>query len=260
MTGPTGDRKITNAKAAAWDGLGSAYWNRAYDGGPSPAACAQYLDGTARGQRVLLVGASTVSLARAALDVGAELVVADFSAVMLAELAVVLPGGAEFALVDVTRADAPFDATFDLVVADRLLNRFVLAELRAALRTLTAAVRPGGLTRLSYRSGLYERDRVVLAEAARRGVLTTVFDEAEFDVDYSAAAPWLAAVLPRHGDIPMAALIDFYVARGREHRIRPGELDELAAQVVPPGVHYETAHPPVPGQGDDFLFELRRLT
>ncbi|WP_256787989.1 class I SAM-dependent methyltransferase [Frankia sp. AvcI1] len=253
------DHEITNSKAGAWDRLGSAYWNRNYDGGPNPAACAQYLEGLAAGERVLLVGASTVALARAVLDAGAELVVADFSAVMLAELENLIPGRAEFVRVDVTRADSRFDGAFDLVIADRLVNRFVRAELRSALRTLSAAVRPGGKMRLSYRLGLYERDGAVLSEAARRGVLSTVFDEVEFDVDYSAAAEWLGTVLPPHGDIPTHALVDFYVARGREHRIRTGELDELAAQEVPRGLRYETAHLPVPGQGDDFLLQLTRL-
>jgi Methyltransferase domain len=255
----TTGREITNSKVAAWDRLGSAYWNRAYDGGPNAAACAQYLDGVAAGARVLLVGASTVALARAALDAGLELVVADFSAVMLAELEKLIPGRAEFVRVDVTRADPRFEAAFDLVVADRLINRFVRAELRGALRTLSAALRPGGKMRLSYRLGLYERDAPVLAEAARRGVLAGVFDEAEFDVDYSAGADWLGTVLPRHGDIPMDALVDFYVARGREHRIRTGELDELAARNVPREFRYETAHLPVPGQDDDFLLQLTRL-
>jgi hypothetical protein len=254
----TVDPEITNSKVVAWDGLGSAYWNRNYDGGPNPAACAQYLEGVAAGERVLLVGASTVALARAALDAGARLVVADFSAVMLAELESLIPGRAQFVRVDVTRADSRFDDAFDLVVADRLVNRFVRVELRGALRTLSAALRPGGRMRLSYRLGLYERDRAVLAEAARRGVLSAVFDEAEFDVDYGPTAEWLGTVLPRHGDIPTGALVEFYVARGREHRLRPGELDELVAQAVPDGGRYETAHLPVPGQSDDFLLQLTR--
>ena len=253
------DREITNAKAAAWDGLGSSYWNRNYDGGPTPAACAQYLEGLNAGGRVLLVGASTIALARAVLDAGAGLVVADFSAVMLAELERLLPDRAELVQSDVTRGDARFDDTFDLVIADRLVNRFVRAELHSALRTLSAAVRPGGTMRLSYRLGLYERDRAVLTEAARRGQLAAVFDETELDVDYSAAAEWLGTVLPPHGDIPMGALVDFYVARGREHRIRPGELDELTARAVPPDFRYEIAHPQVPGQSNDFLLQVTRL-
>ncbi|MFF3570930.1 class I SAM-dependent methyltransferase [Nocardia jiangxiensis] len=256
----TADREITNPKAVAWDRLGSAYWNLNYNGGPNPSACVQYLDGVAAGERVLLVGASTVALARAVLDAGAELVVADFSAVMLAELEYLLPGQAEFVRVDVTRADPRFDDAFDLVLADRLVNRFVLAEMRGALRTLSGAVRPGGKLRLSYRLGLYERDVPVLAEAARRGETSAVFDEAQFDVDYSGAAEWLATVLPPHGDIPMDMLVDFYVARGREHRIRTGELDELAAQVISDSTRYEIAHLPVLGHSGDFLFQLTRRT
>lgn len=254
----TADGEIVNPKAVAWDRLGSAYWSRNYDGGPNAAACAQYLEGIAADQKVLLVGASTVALAHAVLDAGAELVVADFSTAMLAELEQLIPGRAEFIRVDVTRPDIPFEPVFDLVLADRLVNRFVVAEMSSALRTLLAAVKRGGTLRLSYRMGLYARDAAVLDEAARRGVTPAVFDEAAFDVDYSGAAEWLAQVLPQHGDIPMDALVEFYVARGREHRIRAGELDVLAAQEIPAGLDFEIAHLPVPGQRDDFVFQLTR--
>lgn len=250
---------IDNPKAAAWDGIGSAYWDRNYDGGPDEQGCAEYLDGVRAGDRVLLVGASTVRLAMAALKAGAELVVADFSSVMLAELERLLGAQATYVCVDVVQAGTWTGDSFDRVVADRLVNRFTRTEMVSALRLLCSAVAPGGRTRLSYRVGLYARDEAVLAEARRRGELAAVFDEVAFDIDYSGAAAWLADVLPGHGDIPPAALVDFYVARGREHRLQPGELDRIVAEAVGDGVAYALTHVPVPGLPSDFLLDFHRV-
>lgn len=247
-----------NPKVAAWDQLGSAYWDSNYDGGPDGRGCDEYLDGVRAGDRVLLVGASTVRLARAALATGAELVVADFSPVMLAELERMLGAAAEYRCVDVVRAGAWEGEPFDRIVADRLVNRFTRDEMVNALRLLCSAVAKGGRTRLSYRVGLYERDELVLAEARRRGELAAVFDESAFDVDYSGGAAWLADVLPRHGDIPAEALVDFYVARGREHRLLPGELDRIVAEAVGEATAYELTHLPVPGLPADFLLDFHR--
>ncbi|MEU5691991.1 class I SAM-dependent methyltransferase [Actinosynnema sp. NPDC020468] len=253
------DGGIANPKAVAWNRLGSAYWNRNYDGGPDEAGCAQYLGGVAGGERVLLVGASTVRLARAALDAGARLVVADFSEILLAELEASLGAdAARYVRADVVSADPPDVGRFDLIVADRLVNRFTRDEMVRALRFLASAVDVGGRMRLSYRLGLYERDELLLAEARRRGEQAAVFDEAAFDVDYSGASGWLAEVLPRHGDIPVEALVDFYVARGREHRLREGELDGLLAEAVGDGTRYRVAHLPVPGLPADLLLEFTR--
>jgi hypothetical protein len=251
---------ISNPKAAAWNELGGAYWNLDYDGGPSAADCAMYLRGVAPDEPVLLVGASTVRLARAALKRRAALTVADFSSVMLDELRRVLDGRARYLWTDVTCGDVLPRAAFQTVMGDRLINRFTLTEMRAALTRLTLALRPEGQLRLSYRLGLYDRDLPVLEEARRRGQLDDVFDEKAFDVDYGGAGAWLASVLSPHGRIPTDKLVAFYVRRGREHRIRDGDLDAIIQEIGrAQRLRLTTAHAGMDGKPNDRMLIVTRV-
>ncbi len=249
-----------SAKSAAWDLLGASYWNRDYDGGPSSADCDLYLAGVAAGEPLLLAGASTARLAFAAADLGVALTVCDFSAVMLDDLRQVLGKRADYVLADVCQPGSLPSHRFRAVVADRLLNRFTGAELRAASRTLLGALRVGGEARLSYRLGLYDRDLLVLDHARRRGCLADVFDEAAFDIDYSGARDWLKDVLPAHGSLRPETVAQFYAARGREHRLRPGELDALVAEVCDEQEwKVRFAHIALPGKPGDRILSVRRL-
>lgn len=248
-----------NPKSRAWDLLGDAYWNRGYDGGPSPVACIAYLSNISAGDPALLVGASTVRLAFAALNLGVALTIADFSRVMLTELRSMVGDQAAWLLTDVTRPDALPAESFQAVLGDRLINRFTLDELRVALINMTSALRPGGELRLSYREGLYDRDLPVIEEAGRRGSLKQIFDEEAFDIDYSSTASWLAEVLPAHGEIDMSTLVAFYAARGREHRLRRGELDTIISDIANElrwDLH--AIHHPISGQPNDHLLVVRR--
>ncbi|MGE5827776.1 MAG: class I SAM-dependent methyltransferase [Micromonosporaceae bacterium] len=248
-----------NPKAEAWDLLGGAYWNADYDGGPSDAGCRQYLAGLEAGASVLLIGASTARLARAALACGLELTVCDFSPVMLADLRSALGDRASYLLADVTRTGALAAARFRSVLADRLLNRFTVTELNVALTEVIGALRVGGEARLSYRLGLYARDLPVIDAARRHGCLEAVFDESTFDIDYSGGLDWLADVLPPHGSLDPATVVKFYAARGREHRLRPGELDEIMRGICAErDLGIEVGHTDLPETPADHLLTLLR--
>lgn len=257
---PGGDGGPPNPKADAWDLIGASYWNAGYDGGPSGADCDLYLGGLQDGQPALIVGASTVSLARAAVDRGLALTVADFSPVMIAELSAELGDRAAYVCADVTSGKTALGGPFQAIMADRLINRFTLAEMQAALALLCDCLLPGGELRLSYRRGLYERDLPVLEEARRRDVLPEVFDSESYDIDYSAARAFLPDVLPAHGSIPVEVLVDFYCRRGREHRIKPGELAAIVARI---GAEHRwtlrTDEQQMRKTSSDYLLQVRRL-
>jgi amino acid adenylation domain-containing protein len=256
---PAAAASPANPKSGAWDLIGAAYWNSGYDGGPAGADCDQYLHGLRAGEPVLLVGASTLRLASAAVELGLELTVADFSRTMLDELQSVLGGAARYQHADVTSIDTALRGEFRAVLGDRLLNRFTLAEMHRAVAQLAAVLAPGGELRLSYRLGLYERDHPILAEARRRGVLAEVFDEEAYDIDYAPARSWLPEVLSPHGGIPMPVLVGFYTQRGREHRLRPGELDEIVAQIAQAQARrLGTAHVPMSSTAHDYLLQVTR--
>ena len=258
MARPAAVAPPANPKAEAWDLIGAAYYDAGYDGGPSGADCDLYLQGLQAGESVLLVGASTVRLATAALDRGLELTVADFSRIMLDELRSILGAAARYQYADVTSPESMLRGQFHAVLADRLLNRFTLAEVRQALAHLAAVLRRGGELRLSYRLGLYQRDHPVLAEARRRGVLADVLDEEANDIDYAPARSWLPEVLTPHGDIPMPTLVNFYAGRGREHRLRPGELDQIVAQLEQADGQLVTDHLPMSSVSRDYLLRVTR--
>jgi len=251
---------IDNPKSTAWDGIGAAYWNQGYDGGPSPEECDLYLRGVGAGDPVLLVGASTVRLALATVERGAVLTVADFSSVQLSQLGQLLHCRAEYVLADVTRSGALAAEAFRVVLADRLINRFTIPEMAAALGVLSGTLRAGGELRLSYRLGLYDRDHAVLAEARRRGDLAAVYDEQTSDIDYGGVRTWLGTVLPPHGAIPIEVLVQFYSSRGREHRLRQGELDVLVQQVAASrGLELSLVQHRLPNRERDYILRVTRL-
>lgn len=237
--GPGGrdDDGSANPKAAAWDVIGASYWNAGYRGGPTRRDIDTYLEGVEPGMHLAVVGASTVHLVAAAIDRGAHVTVLDFSPGMRAALAGELAGRrCRIVDQDIT-ADVPepLGRRFWLVLADRLLNRFVERELRAALRQLLRLLDDGGEVRTSVRLGLYQRDLPLIEAGQRRGVLGRFFDPSTWIIDYGAAGDLLDDALPPHGTIPRDVLLSFYRLRGPEQRLRPGDLERYLAETSDDG-------------------------
>ncbi|HSR22227.1 MAG TPA: hypothetical protein VLW53_01655, partial [Candidatus Eisenbacteria bacterium] len=161
----------------------------------------------------------------------------DFSPGMREALARELAGRPCRVLSQDVTADVPepLRRGFRLVLADRLLNRFVERELRAALRQLLRLLDDGGEVRTSVRLGLYQRDLPLIEEGRRRGVLERFFDESTWVIDYGAAGDLLDDALPAHGTIPRDVLLTFYRLRGPEQRLRPGDLERYLAETFDDG-------------------------
>lgn len=151
------------AKAHAWDLVSGSYWNSGYYGGPAPEHDVVFARLMRAGAPTAVVGASTVSLSRAAQDAGAELHVLDFAPGILREAGewLRLPEDRRH-LVDVT-GELPerLRGRYHLVVADRLVNRFSAADLPGGLRGLRDLVAEGGTLALTVRFGWYDRDRQI---------------------------------------------------------------------------------------------------
>lgn len=226
-----------NPKSAAWDAIGASYWNAGYRGGPTRRDIDAYLEGVEPGLPVAVVGASTVHLVAAAVDRGADVTVLDFSPGMREALARELAGRPCRILGQDITADVPepLRRRFRLVLADRLLNRFVERELCAALRQLLRLLDDAGEVRTSVRLGLYQRDLPLIEEGRRRGVLARFFDESTWVIDYGAAGALLEDALPPHGTIPRDVLLTFYRLRGPEQRLRPGDLERYLAGIADDG-------------------------
>jgi hypothetical protein len=223
-----------NPKSAAWDAIGAAYWKAGYRGGPTPADIETYLAGVQPGTPLAIVGASTRHLVAAAIDRGARVTVLDFSARMRQALRDDLEGRPCRILDQDVTLEIPDHVArgFQLVLADRLLNRFVEAELRAALRQLLRLTADGGQVRASVRLGLYRRDLPLIEEGRRRGTLHRFYDECTGVIDYGAAGDLLDGVLPAHGDIPRDVLLTFYRLRGPERRLAADDVQRFVAETT----------------------------
>ena len=222
-----------NGKRAAWELLGGAYWGSGYRGGPSPEDCSTYLAGLSPGAATAIIGASTRDLVAGAVGLGCRTHVIDFSARMCDDLLGNVGDVISCTVHDITQAAPPsLHGRFDAILADRLLNRFSATELTASLRTILSLLSPGGEFRTSVRVGLYERDLPILARAWTIGRFNDVFEPDGGHIDYAPVAGHLPAILPPHGEIPSELVAEFYRLRGREKRLRPGELEGIVGGIA----------------------------
>ncbi|MFJ5631836.1 hypothetical protein ACIQF5_04205 [Streptomyces goshikiensis] len=216
-------------KAKAWDLVGQSYWNSGYYGGPAPEHGPVFGRLLQPGVRTAVVGASTVSLSKAAQEAGSELHVLDFAAGILREAGEWL-GLAEDRthLVDVTRpVPEELASAYALVLADRLVNRFSASDLPGGLRGLRDLVAPGGTLALTVRFGWYERDRE-LHDALTPAEQELFWRSDAGEIDYS-ALPDRDLPLPTWGGISGEVMREHMRARGREARFGKSELLGLVA-------------------------------
>jgi hypothetical protein len=232
--GSAGLESTGNPKAAAWDHIGAMFWERGRPTArPSPAEIALFLGsgGQATPLRIAVIGASTIDLIVTATAHG-SVTALDFSQGMCLALASELSRrticGCQVRLLDIT-ATLPnaLIGQFDLVVSDRLLNRFTEAECLRALRNMISLLRTRGVLRTSVRLGLYPMDRVLMDLAEEMPGQANFFDPATGTIDYAAAGAVLEAGVQPHGEIPRGALLAWYRGRGAEKRYEDHEIRDL---------------------------------
>jgi Methyltransferase domain len=216
---------FNNHKAQAWDTIGAAYWNAGYNGGPTGRDIDQYLLDAGPHTRAIIIGASTITLIKATIERCGEVTVLDFSERMCAALAsTVDTDRCHIVHHDITTPlPASLARRFDVVLADRLINRFTETEILAALGEMLRLLKDGGEIRTAIRLGLYRRDLPLLEEGRRRGTTGEFFDEATWTIDYGRLGDILE-ILPAHGQIPRDVLLDFYRLRGAEKRLREEDV------------------------------------
>ncbi|KJK51587.1 hypothetical protein UK23_06340 [Lentzea aerocolonigenes] len=252
-----------NPKSSAWDLIGSDYWAASYNGGPVGEDLEAYLDGVDSGTSLAVVGASTVHLIRAAVDRGVGVTVLDFAEgqrTALLEAIQEWPAGSRCAVehYDATApAPAGLKGRFDLVLADRLVNRFTDAEALAGVPGLLSLLAPGGRLRTTIRLGLYERDRALIAVADKAGRTAEFFDAEAMEIDYAKAGDLLDQSLSDHGSIPRATLLDFYRLRGPEKRMNEADVARYVAAASAQGISARiVAAGKLPVTSADTLFEI----
>jgi hypothetical protein len=161
-----------------------------------------------------------------------DVTVLDFSSVMCGDLAREL-GSARLRVQCLDILEPPpshLMGAFQIVAADRLINRMTQADCPRLFAHVAQLLRPGGVARLSVKLGWYEMDHRLLAEGRRRGTLDRFFDPAKRTIDYAAAATELASIEIAHGQIPRDVLLPWYIGRGCESRFEIADLERALAE------------------------------
>ncbi|MFD7919955.1 hypothetical protein ACFV3R_12100 [Streptomyces sp. NPDC059740] len=221
MTAQTDRMGEANAKSAAWDLIGSLFWESGRTTAkPSDEEIGLFLDGVAAGARCTVVGASTKDLVEKLLERGAEVTVLDFSTRMCDDLRAALPpGSCQVLRHDITRpAPEGLRATQDFVLNDRLVNRFGADEAQAGVTGMLDLLAPGGQLRASVKLGLYPMDERMIAAGRERGTLAEFYQPEAKVIDFAAAGEVLTDALLPHGAISPDLLLQWYRGRGREKR------------------------------------------
>lgn len=225
----------SNPKAAAWDRVGEMFWKLGRKTAkPSAREIDLYLADAGPTSRVCVIGASTKDLVEAAVSRGAQVLVLDFSQTMCDQLERELsPTCFLSRCMDILQTP-PDDltGTQNLVLADRLINRFIRQELPQFLRNSLALLAPGGELRTTVKMGFYPMDLSLIEEGRVRGTLERFYDETTRTLDFSQASEELRARLVPHGDIPREVLLDWYHGRCQESRFEDEDIRQALEEAT----------------------------
>ncbi len=229
---------MENQKSKAWDLLGGLFWKLGRTTAkPSPREIEIFLS-PGDHKKICVIGASTKELIDEALRRLMRVTIVDFSAIMCRDLQDEL----QSPLLECRTADileplaADLAGQFDLVIAERLVNRFVHADCPRFFANAGRLLREGGLARISVKTGFYEMDLRLIEEGRRRGTLNHFFDPTDKTLDFARALDELRSIHVEHGSIPRAVLMRWYAGRGRESRFEVADLTnavDRAAELFP---------------------------
>jgi SAM-dependent methyltransferase len=219
-------------KHSSWNDFGAAYWELVgTTSHPSAQETAGFLADAGPGKRVLVLGATTTELTRAARAAGAEVHVLDFAEKLLGLVADEFGESVRLHHHDLIHpAPAELHGSFDLVVADRLINRFHRSEMGTVLANMISFVGTGGQLRISVRLGLYPLDERLIARGTELGTVNSFWDDATRTIDWSRVGRELDDVAEASGGVPRDIVIAWSRRRGVESRLLATDLPVLAAE------------------------------
>lgn len=223
-----------NSKAAAWDDIGSLFWEQGRKSAkPSSYELELFTKGIHPGDRVCVIGASTKDLICLLMDCGAKVTVFDFSQGMCASLRAAVPD--PNVTIEQLDISAPLSAekisSQDFVLNDRLVNRFNAKEAVHALHNMCDLADTGEV-RASIKLGFYPMDLKMIKLGKERGTLDSFFDSKTRTIDFSKAGSILDDALLEHGDIDASLLLEWYRGRASEKRFEHEDIVSLAAQIT----------------------------
>jgi Branched-chain polyamine synthase A C-terminal domain len=229
---PSADPFRHTEKQRSWDEFGSQYWSMAASTShPSAAETGAFLHGASPGRQVLVLGATTTEVIRAAVGTGADVHVLDFAGRLLDLVGQEFGGSVtrhRHDLLDPVPDD--LSGRFDVVVADRLVNRFHRSEMPRVVANMMGPVTPAGRLHMSVRFGLYPLDQRLIEIGTEIGTLRNFWDPESWTIDWSGVQTELDRCAEAHGAIPREVVIAWSKMRGVESRLEPEDVPRIVAE------------------------------
>jgi len=227
----------TDPKSKAWDLVGGLFWEKGRKSAkPSPNEINQFLE-VNHNAKICIIGASTRDLVEAALIKNLDVTVMDFSTEMCNALTKEFPNTTlKLDVVNILGTiPKEYFNRFDLIVSDRLLNRFTTIDAPSYFENIFTMLCEGGVSRTCVKMGFYEMDERLIAEGKDNGSLEDFFNDDTRTIDYSKAESSLEAIEITHGDISRDILLEWYKGRGKESRFDKPQVLHMINDTLPEG-------------------------
>ena len=222
---------MKNIKSKAWDEIGGLFWTEGRKTArPSREEIEQFLSGSSPEDNCLVLGASTFYLIQVAAKRGMNVTVVDFSKKMLDDLQEYADFTLECVLADIlkpTLKETLGNREFDLIVCDRLINRFHNVEVPAFFSNIEQLLTLNGSFHASIKMGLYPMDERLIDLAQKKGVLELVYEPESKTINYQGAVDILKEAILPHGEIDPEKLYRWYVGRNKESRFSKDDIEAL---------------------------------
>ena len=152
--------------------------------------------------------------------------VLDFSEKMISDLKEVLGDKCSYIKYDILKGER-LDQKFDLIISDRLVNRFTYWEAVNVIKNSIAMLEENGVVKHAIKLGNYELDNRLIAYAKGNGLALDFWDEETKTIDYTKTKDFLFGCIKEHGNISKDILYKWYLGRGRESRFDHKDIVDI---------------------------------
>lgn len=210
----------------AWNLVGGLFWQEGrVSARPNDNDIESFLSG-AENKKIAVIGASTKYLIEKAATISSNVYVLDFSEKMISDLKEVLGDKCSYIKYDILKGER-LDQKFDLIISDRLVNRFTYWEAVNVIKNSIAMLEKNGVVKHAIKLGNYELDNRLIAYAKENGLALDFWDEETKTIDYTKTKDFLFGCIKEHGNISKDILYKWYLGRGRESRFDHKDIVDI---------------------------------
>ena len=218
-----------NSKALAWDSIGDRFWSLGLPSGEARRLELNFYLGE-KSESIAVLGASSNFIIEKAVGIWKKIIVVDFSSKLLKSVKSKFWENTELDCVqtDLTRElDKRLLGSTELIVADRLVNRFNLDEASRFFCNIYSMLKPGGNFKFTVRIGIYPIDQKLIELGKANGTVNKFWNELEKTIDFSQALSELTVAVDPMEGISKKDLVNWYYLRGKEKRFFPDDIEAI---------------------------------